>query len=473
MTRTFKLHLSIYLAITVLLPLSIIIYKNSGNISSSFNNLKDFLKNNMRFIYIILEKLNDVLNYIARLLSKPASASSLGISNITILLLIIFVSFIVSYIRLTVGQKETKSKIMPHYTFHLLKKHPKTGNTLFGILLIYLLFLLFGKNAKTNLKDNLPLFLKSGAGLLIFTSVYILLKKHYGKSTFTLYYKDYETTTQNTSGEDTKHLVWVTKKIPYMTIINSAIIVLPILFFILKGLRSLTEGADFSMNKYHITIIGILVSLYYTYPYIKDTLKKTFTNLTDKTVLLDKPAYFEDIKKKHGLPYNLGDYKSINQKYVNYQITDTSTPTIPNYSITLWLWVDGVDSPDSNTFDTVLNYNNKPNILFNQSSQEIKILFDDGNKNNIEPRTLYLDQLTPQKWNYVVVNYYDNKVQVYINKVLVTEQNNIMPNLKNMYYDNMVVGNMYNSLKCAVQKVTYYPKILSSTEIKYNYMIEI
>ena len=473
MTRAFKLHLSIYLVITILLPLSLLIYKNRGNISDTFNNIKDFLKNNMGFIYIILEKLNDMLNYIARMLSKPASASSIGISNITILLFVIFISFIISYIRITAGQKETKTKVIPHYTFNLLTKHPKTGNTLFGILLIYLLFLLFGKHAKTNLKDNLPLFLKSGAGLLIFTSVYILLKKHYSNSTFSIYYKKYVGTTENTSGEDTTHLVWETKKIPYMTIINSSIIFLPILFLVLRGLRSVTHRTDFSMNRYHITIIGILVLLYYTYPHIKDTVKKTFTNLIEKTVLLDKPAYLEDLKKEYGLPYNLGDYKSINQKYVNYQITDTSTPKIPNYSITLWLWVDGVDSPDSDTFDSVLNYNNKPNILFNQSSQEIKILFDDGNKNNTEPRTLYLDQITPQKWNYVVVNYNDNKVQVYINKVLVSEQNNIMPKIKNLYYDNMVVGNMYNSLKCAVQKVTYYPKILSNTEIKYNYMIEI
>ena len=126
--------------------------------------------------------------------------------------------------------------------------------------------------------------------------------------------------------------------------------------------------------------------------------------------------------------------------------------TIPNYSITLWLWVDGVDSPEDNTFDTILNYNNKPNIYSINHHKRLKYFFDDGNKNNTEPRLLYLDQLKPQKWNYIVVNYYNNKVEVYINKVLVTEQNNIMPNLKNIYYDNMVVGNMYNSLKCALQK---------------------
>jgi len=91
MTRAFKLHLSIYLVITILLPLSLLIYKNRGNISDTFNNIKDFLKNNMGFIYIILEKLNDMLNYIARMLSKPASASSIGISNITILLFVIFI----------------------------------------------------------------------------------------------------------------------------------------------------------------------------------------------------------------------------------------------------------------------------------------------------------------------------------------------------------------------------------------------
>lgn len=473
MTRTFKLHLFIYLGIIIVLPILVLIYKKRDSIGSSLDNLKEFLKNNMYFFYLLIEKINDVLNYIARELSKPASASSMGISNITKLLFILLISFMISYIRISVGQEKTKSKIIPHYTFNLLKKHPKTGNTLFGILLIYLIFLLFGRNAKTNLKENFPVFLKSGAGLLIFTSLYILLKKHYSNSTFTMYYKKYVKTAQNASGEDTKHLVWVTKKIPYMTIINSAIVILPILFLILKGLRGITEGTDFSMNKYHITIISVIVLLYYAYPYIKDVLRKTFTNLTEKTVLLDKPLYFEDLKKKHGLPYNLGDYKSINQKYVNYQITDVSTPTIPNYSITLWLWVDSVDSPEDNTFDTVLNYNNKPNILFNQSSQEIKILFDDGNKNKTEPRLLYLDQLKPQKWNYIVVNYHNNKVEVYINKVLVTEQNNIMPKLKNMYYDNMVVGNMYNSLKCALQKVTYYPKILSDTEIKYNYMIEL
>jgi hypothetical protein len=477
MTRNFKFHLFLYLTIFILLPLSFLLYtyfkKESNGNRSKWERFIENINEAGTIGWKVLKKMNALFKYIAQQLSKPASASTIGLSNITIILLILLVSFFISYIRLTLGQKETKSKIMPHYTFNLLKNHPKTGNTLFGFLFIYLLFVFFGKFAKSNFKNNLPMVMKGGAGLLLFTSLYLLLKKHISNSTFTFYYKTYETTTQNTSNDDTKHLVWTSKKIPYMTAVNTSIIALPILFLIIKGIRSITQGTDFSMNRYHITVIGIFVLLYYTYPYIKDTLKKTFTNLIEKTVLLDKPIYMEDIKKIHGLPYNLGDYKSINQKYQNYQITDMTNLSIPNYSVTLWLWVDSVDSPDGDTFDTVLNYNNKPNILFNQSSQEIKILFDDGNKDTVEPKTIYLDQLKSQKWNYIVINYSTNTVQAYINTVLVTEQKNIMPNIKNIFYDSMSVGNMNNTLKCAVQKITYYPNILSELEIKYNHMVEL
>ena len=134
--------------------------------------------------------------------------------------------------------------------------------------------------------------------------------------------------------------------------------------------------------------------------------------------------------------------------------------------------MDDATSADKDKFESVLNFNNKPNILINQSSREIKILFDNISNENETVKTIYLDNLKSQKWNNVVVVFTNNIVEVYINTKIVAEQKGIIPNMSNIYFDNMVIGSSDSSLKVALKKIEYFPRAISSNEIKRFYNIK-
>lgn len=478
MTRAFKTHLAIYSTIVILIPLIIIIYKNKESLEGWWTEIKAFFAGLPDIVKTIYTFINEKILYnIVYYLARPASKSSIGLSTISIVLIIFFISFIVSYVRLFIGQSKLRSKVMPHWTYKFLKKHRRTGDSIFIVLLIYLVMLLYKKYAVGILggKDvlsRLPRLIGIGAGIIAFVIFYYYINKNYKKSSFTLHYKRYETTTANASGEDTKHLVWASKQIRYMSIFNMALIILPIVYFASKQGSKIVGATDFGFKMWYLPLMASPVILFYGYPYIKDWVQKTVTSITKKTVLLDEPVYIEDISKNYGLPYNLGDYKSINQKYSNYEIGDVTTPAVPTYTISLWMWMDDVTSANKDDFETVLNFNNKPNILVNQSSREIKILFDDTSNENDKPRTIYLDNLKSQKWNNIVVIFANNIVEVYINTKIVAEQKNIIPDMNDIYFDNLVVGNADSSLKIALQKIEYYPRAITSNEIKHFYNIK-
>lgn len=478
MTRAFKRHLAIYSTIVLLIPLIFIINKNKESLKGLVSKIKKLLEGLPNIVKKIYNFINDTILYnIVYYLARPASKSSLGISTVSLILIILFISFIVSYIRLSIGQTEFKSKIMPHWTYNFLKKHRKGGDFIFIVLLLHVVILLYKKYASyilggKDVMSKMPRLLGIGAGIIVFATIYYFLNKKYKDSTFTYQYKTYETTTPNASGEDNKHLVWASKKIRYMTMFNITLIVLPILYLLSKQSGNVIRSTDFGFKIWYLPLIASPLIIYYGYPYVKDWVRKTFSSILKKTVLLNDPIYIEDISKKYGLPYNLGDYKSINQKYSDYEIGDVTIPAVPSYSISLWLWMDDATSADKDKFESVLNFNNKPNILINQSSREIKILFDNISNENETVKTIYLDNLKSQKWNNVVVVFTNNIVEVYINTKIVAEQKGIIPNMSNIYFDNMVIGSSNSSLKVALKKIEYFPRAISSNEIKRFYNIK-
>ena len=478
MTRAFKIHLAIYSTIALLIPLFFIILKNKNVVKDLLTKIKTLIAGLPSIIKSIYNFINDTILYnIVYYLARPASKSGIGVSTLSIVLIIFFISFIISYIRLSMGQTEFKSKILPHWTYNFLKKHRKTGDFIFIVLLLHVVVLLYKKYADyvlggKDIVSKLPKLIGIGVGIVGFVVFYYLINRKFKDSTFTFQYKKYETTTVNASGEDNKHLVWASKKIRYMSIFNMSLIILPILYFTFKQGGKIMSETDFGFKIWYLPMIASPVILYYGYPYIKDWIKKTFSSILKKTVLLDGPIYIEDISKKYGLPYNLGDYKSINQKYTDYEIGDVTTPAVRTYSLSLWLWMDSATSSNKDKFETILNYNNKPNILVNQSSREIKILFDDTSNENETIKTIYLDNLKSQKWNNIVVIFANNIVEVYVNTQFVAEIKSIIPNMSDIYFDNMVVGSANSSLKVALKKIEYFPRAISSNEIKRFYNIK-
>jgi len=77
-----------------------------------------------------------------------------------------------------------------------------------------------------------------------------------------------------------------------------------------------------------------------------------------------------------------------------------------------------------------------------------------------------------QRWNYVVLNYHNNEVDIFINGKLVETiylEKSVLPE-----YDNSMdicIGSDSNELHGAICNLAVFPKILNSTQISQTYNI--
>ena len=101
MTRGFKTHLAIYSTLILLIPLLILIINNLTYVKKKLDDIIEFFEKTPPFLITLYNFINDTILYnIVYYIARPASKSSIGLSTITIILLILFISFIISYIRI-------------------------------------------------------------------------------------------------------------------------------------------------------------------------------------------------------------------------------------------------------------------------------------------------------------------------------------------------------------------------------------
>lgn len=142
-------------------------------------------------------------------------------------------------------------------------------------------------------------------------------------------------------------------------------------------------------------------------------------------------------------------------------------------------------SPDALSGHPMIAYTNNsdPN---NTNSESCVIYFENENGRNydqmVEDGSIFLISLPSQKWNNFVFTYTDNKVDLFINGVLVKTHNfsSIQRNNFIAIDDNMYIGtrtqdnNLYNyGAYGAVCNVVYYTIPLELSSIIYNYNISV
>ena len=181
-------------------------------------------------------------------------------------------------------------------------------------------------------------------------------------------------------------------------------------------------------------------------------------------MLFKGPHYLTKLEKNEGLPINLGSYKSINQKFVSEEMTNDILAT-PEYSISLWVWLDNFDNNSGDNFYSLLNYNECPHIKISSSQISIQVKNEELNDSDV----IYTDRLKQQRWNNIVVTIKNNIAQIFINSKLVAYSDNIK--LQNVFNNEMTLGESKFLINCAVKNITYYPKSLSSLEIKKQFLL--
>jgi hypothetical protein len=231
----------------------------------------------------------------------------------------------------------------------------------------------------------------------------------------------------------------------------------------------LNEFRMTSQSVYILFFIEVILILFYIYlPKIMDyILSKTSS---DQIVLLANTEYLDTVKVignsyqlRMTTPDALGNNASDEKKYAYRK----------SYSISLWTYLN-IQPPNNASYSTettIFDYGNgKPRITYyndmtsDKTENKYNFYFTDSSRG---PSSLSLTLLS-QKWNYIVFNYYSNKVDLFINGNLERTYtfNNNMPNY--LAIDNVIIGSD-GGLDGAVCNVNYYTSPLSKTKISNIY----
>jgi len=205
------------------------------------------------------------------------------------------------------------------------------------------------------------------------------------------------------------------------------------------------------------TIIGFLV-VYFTVPGLAN-----FVTIQGGKLLVNQPVYTDT-------PYVLGNYQ---------QLTGRDTFDY-EFAISCWVFLDAMPpntNANYNQFTSLLNFGNKPNILYNASANELKVTMQQKDLKNLTHNTL-LDfdhednrilfvqkDFLLQKWNNIIVNYNSGTLDIFLNGELVKSSIEVVPYHT---FENLTIGEV-NGIKGGICNVVYFSKALTASNVYYIY----
>ncbi len=220
------------------------------------------------------------------------------------------------------------------------------------------------------------------------------------------------------------------------------------------GQYNATNAGSFMML---FVAIGLIVA------YFKTPSLFNFVSTQGGNQLVNRPVYTDTL-------YNLGNYQELNgSENFDYQ-----------YAISCWVFIDAAPpntNPNYNKFTSLLNFGNKPNILYNPSKHTLMItmqqkdlkgttknqLIDFDEEGN---RIIYINEnFLLQKWNNIIINYNGGTMDIFLNGELVKSSIEVVPYYT---YDNLTIGEN-DGIKGGICNVVYFRRALTSTNIYYLY----
>jgi hypothetical protein len=252
------------------------------------------------------------------------------------------------------------------------------------------------------------------------------------------------------------------KKNAFFNLIGSIIFYIPcIVSFgfdwvgkLLVGQYNASEAGSFMML---IVIIGLYAVYFLTPSLFNRISKQGGKQLVNKPVSTDTE-------------YSLGTYQDLNgSDTFNYQ-----------YAISCWVYINSAPPNTASSYTkytSLLNFGNKPNILYNAQKHKLMItmqqkdlqntsnnkLFEFDDEGN---RIIYIDDnFLLQKWNNIIINYNGGTLDIFINGALMKSSIEVVP-----YYtlDNLTIGEN-DGIKGGICNVIYFKRALTSANIYYLY----
>jgi hypothetical protein len=253
------------------------------------------------------------------------------------------------------------------------------------------------------------------------------------------------------------------KKDAFFSLVLNIILYIPCLFS--KVIDSAGTGKKNSTND--MSSIGllllsiVLVLIYFNLPSLSQVI-----TLQGGKMLVNNPVSLDK--------YNsLASYEELNGNTDNFEY---------QYGLSFWVFI----TPSSNRteFVSLLNYGDKPNILYQSSTNTIMITIDQKglqerynskkNKSNLLDfdengnRIIYKNSnFLLQKWNNIVLNFDGGTLDVFLNNELVKSAVEVVPY---MTMDTLSLGRNDNGIKGAgICNVVYFNKPLTTTNMFYLY----
>ena len=160
------------------------------------------------------------------------------------------------------------------------------------------------------------------------------------------------------------------------------------------------------------------------------------------------------------------------------------------YGISFWVYIDSMP-PNNNVsytkYTSLVNYGNKPNIVYKANTNTFAIIMDSGRVYNKSKHYVYVDDANLsdknisdknksiivyqkenfllQKWNHLIVNYHGGSLDIFMNGELVKSIDGLVPY---MSLDTLTVGST-NGIQGGVSNLLYFKKPLTISNIYYLY----
>ena len=251
------------------------------------------------------------------------------------------------------------------------------------------------------------------------------------------------------------------KKDSFFSLIFNLILYIPCVLsgIFSSGVKMATgDNSEIISSIMLLIVMIILLIAYYKFP----SLVALFT-LQGGKLLVNKPVDTNTL-------YTLASYEELNgtDKF-EYQ-----------YGLSFWVFLDANSpsaSSSSNKFVSLLNYGNKPNILYRASTNTLMITMEQKgltkNKNKLIDfdengnRIIYKqNDVLLQKWNNIIINYSGGTLDIFFNNELVKSAIEVVPY---MTLDSLTIGTN-DGINGGICNVVYFKSPLTTSKmyILYN-----
>jgi hypothetical protein len=252
------------------------------------------------------------------------------------------------------------------------------------------------------------------------------------------------------------------KKNAFFTLILNIILYIPCLLsgiFDWFGKMAVGQYNSSEVGSFMMLVLAIILII----AYFKTPSLFNYFSTQGGEQLVNKPVYTDT-------EYSLGSYIDLNgSDSYDYQ-----------YGISCWIYIDSAPpntNPNYTKFTSLLNFGNKPNVLYNPSKRIFMITMQQKDLKNITKnklidfddegnRIIYVNKnFLLQKWNNLIINYNGGTLDIFLNGELVKSSIEVVP-----YYtfDNLTIGEN-DGIKGGICNVIYFRKPLTSANIYYLY----